>query len=188
MSTLLNQLENNEAVLLMYIANELPPADRQEIENLLKHDPQLRAQYESIFSAYKTSERLLDEADKTVPSRGAFVAARLFGDLVRQKQHTSETSSVDEKVEYRRRVSLWWYPVAAAAAVTFGMFLWWKNASETQNNPVTIVPIWYEAWQADTEERETLAIFDPPPQDPNTEWLVQELEAVRYLRTSDTFW
>lgn len=187
MSTLLNQLQNNEAVLLMYIANELPPTDREEIENLLKNDDQLRTQYESILLAYETSESLLEKADKTIRSRGSFAAARMFGDLIRQK-HAPEASSVDEKIEYHRRVSLWWYPVVAAAAVGFGMFLWWKNANDTPSNPVAIVPIWYEPWQADAEDQETLAIFEPPPQDPNTEWLRQEIEVVRYLRTSDTFW
>ncbi|GIW78009.1 MAG: hypothetical protein KatS3mg104_3072 [Phycisphaerae bacterium] len=187
MSTLLNQLQNNEAVLLMYIANELPPADRQEIEHLLKTDDQLKAQYQTILSAYETSERLLNEADKTAIPPKAFTAARTFGDLVRQRR-TSEAASVDEKIEYRRRWSLWWYPTAAAAVLAFGMFLWWKNASENPNNSITILPIWYERWQADAEDQETIAVFDTTAPDTNIEWLYEEIEAVRYLRTTDTFW
>ena len=39
MSNLLQQLENNEAILLMYLAGELPEPDRVEVEQMLVSNP-----------------------------------------------------------------------------------------------------------------------------------------------------
>jgi hypothetical protein len=48
MGNFLQQLENNEAVLLMYLADELPPEDRVEVEQLLARDGGLRAELERL--------------------------------------------------------------------------------------------------------------------------------------------
>ena len=41
MSELLHNLENNQAILLMYLADELPAEDRREIDQLLLVDASL---------------------------------------------------------------------------------------------------------------------------------------------------
>ena len=37
-NSLLHELPNNEAILLMYLANELPAQDREEVEHMLDRD------------------------------------------------------------------------------------------------------------------------------------------------------
>ena len=48
---MLEQLENNEFVLLMYLAGELPAEDRVEVEAMLSTDPILRAELDRLQSA-----------------------------------------------------------------------------------------------------------------------------------------
>ena len=52
MSSLLPQL-NNESLLLMYIADELPAEDRVEVEQMLTIDPGMRAQRHQWLTAKK---------------------------------------------------------------------------------------------------------------------------------------
>ena len=63
MPSLLQQLENNEAVLLMYLADELPTDDLAEVEQMLANDPGLRAELESLRAAHATVLDGLHELD-----------------------------------------------------------------------------------------------------------------------------
>ena len=47
MPTQLQHLENNEAVLLMYLAGELTDSDRAEVEQMLATDARLRAELDA---------------------------------------------------------------------------------------------------------------------------------------------
>ena len=62
MTSLLHQLENNEAILLMYLAEELPAEDRADVEQQLASDPALRAELEELRATHdgvtSTIERL----------------------------------------------------------------------------------------------------------------------------------
>lgn len=187
MSTLLTNLENNEAVLLMYLANELPAEDRAEVESLLQRDEHLRQQYDAIRAAYASLDAAIGKADADTHIGSGFSAARAFGDEIRSRAVAA--ASLDEKEEYHRRVAIWWYPVAAAAIVAFGMLLWWKNAEQVSETPIfTNVPYYYQGWQLDPEDQETLAIFDAPPVDPVSDELQDQLDTVTYLRSQEAFW
>ena len=48
MKSYLQHLENNEAILLMYLGNELPDQDRVEVEEMLASDARLRAELENL--------------------------------------------------------------------------------------------------------------------------------------------
>ena len=52
MNSLLHELQNNEAILLMYLANELPPQDREEVEHMLDRDANLRLELAKIQEGY----------------------------------------------------------------------------------------------------------------------------------------
>ena len=64
MSSLLQQLENNEAVLLMYLADELPAEDRAEVEQMLATDAGMRAALESLRDVTRRVDEGLAAADR----------------------------------------------------------------------------------------------------------------------------
>src|SRR5688572_19642100 len=83
MSTLLQHL-NNESILLMYLAGELPAEDRAEVEQMLAGDPRLRDELEQLRAAYEGVGSALAEADAAervvLPQS---TAARRVGQAVR---------------------------------------------------------------------------------------------------------
>ncbi len=55
MASFIQELENNEALLLMYFTDELPVDDRAEVEQMLASDAGMRAALAEIASAYSAS-------------------------------------------------------------------------------------------------------------------------------------
>jgi anti-sigma-K factor RskA len=187
MSTLLTNLENNEAVLLMYLANELPAEDRAEVESMLQRDEQLRDQFDRIRAAYASLDAAIGRADAGTHMGSGFSAARSFGDEIRRR--ATAHASVDEKEEYHRRISVWWYPVIAAAMVAFGMLLWWKTATQVAETPVVAnTPYYYQGGQLNAEDQEVLDLFATPFTEPLQDPLRSEIETVTFLRTNEAFW
>jgi hypothetical protein len=87
MSSILNELENDEAVLLMYLAEELSASDRAEVQQRLDSEPSLRASLTVLREAQITVNRALDSLDKSVALPTAVdVAARQIGRLMSQQQ------------------------------------------------------------------------------------------------------
>lgn len=129
MSELLHELENNEAVLLMYIAGELPEEARREVEQMLQTDVRLREMYEQLRGSWDATMSALEALDAAKPltaSREA--AARAVGRLVRQRHaRRLETVSV-ESVPSRREFSVRLMLLSAAAslsAAVVGYLAWW---------------------------------------------------------------
>jgi hypothetical protein len=85
MGSFLQQLENNEAVLLMYLADELPPEDRVEVEQLLARDGGLRAELERLRDMTDSLTLALSEADGVGIARPSSPAPA-HGDAVSSKQ------------------------------------------------------------------------------------------------------
>ncbi len=183
MSSFLTNLENNEAVLLMYLANELPAEDRAEVQEMLKIDEQLRRQYETLRDAYASLDSAFGRAEASLRVGSSFSAARSFGDAVRSRQKIA--ASVDDHHDAPRRLRWVMYPIAGAAAVAVGMLIWWQTASKHDNGmPGQNMPFVID-WQRDPADEAYLNIWNnaPPPQASLTE-VTQELEIVSYLRTN----
>ena len=62
MGSLLQQL-NNESLLLMYIADELPAEDRADVDQMLAGSPTMQAELEAIQAAYLGVTDSLRSAD-----------------------------------------------------------------------------------------------------------------------------
>ncbi|MEZ0265091.1 MAG: hypothetical protein ACAI43_10220, partial [Phycisphaerae bacterium] len=75
MKNLLEQLENNEAILLMYLAGELPTEDRAEVEQMLGRDAGLRATLDELRGLHTdvTSAMVRLDAAEPLPSRDSAV-------------------------------------------------------------------------------------------------------------------
>ncbi len=185
MSTFLTNLQNNEAVLLMYLANELPAEDRAEVEEMLTSDAQLRAMYESMRGAYDSLDSAFGRAEATLRIGSSFSAARSFGDTIRGRNKA--VASIDDHHETPRRFRWFIYPSAAAAVLGIGMLIWWQTATKQDNRD--IANSYYPDWQRerDPADQAYLAIWDATPPERVQIEVWQELQIVNYLRDNATW-
>lgn len=128
MSDLLHELENNEAILLMYIAGELPDEERREVEQMLDTDVRLREMYEGLRSSWDDVVVGLERVDASEPlgsSRDA--AARAVGRMVRQRYAARVAARpVAKPAAPRPTLKLWLaWSSSVAAALLVGFLVWW---------------------------------------------------------------
>ena len=128
MTSLLHNLENNEAILLMYLADELSADDRAEVEHMLGSDAGMRTEL----------ERLRALRDETVTAIGAVdagtrlpvnegVAVRRVMRMMRQWQLDHATAPPPEEPIRELRFPWWSYPMTTAAAVLIAFLVWWGH-------------------------------------------------------------
>src|SRR4051794_28774743 len=120
MSNLLGQLENNEAILLMYLAGELPEQDRAEVEQTLANDPALRGLLAELTALQADVDGTLAGCDGAaaalLPRREAAVRRVSRALVAAQAKPEPRSTAIDEPTSPRFRVAWWAYPIAAAAA------------------------------------------------------------------------
>lgn len=140
MSSLLQKLENNEAVLLMYLAGELPDADRIEVEQMLAADPALRMALGELTSLHDHLSASMAQAEvEAQPSRrdaAVRQVCRAISLLQQERDRIAPAASAPPPP--RRRMGYWAYPLAAAAVIAIGMMIYPRNpqnTSLTQSNP-----------------------------------------------------
>lgn len=138
MSSLLHQLENNESILLMYLADELPPEDRVEVEALLQVDEGLRAELERLDGERHMMESGLASLDATLrlptEERGVGRVGRMMRQWTADRMRPVEYAS-EETV---RRFPWWGYPIATAAAVALLLLIWWQALPPTGEAPLPL--------------------------------------------------
>jgi hypothetical protein len=145
MKSYLHQLENNEGILLMYLANELPPADRAEVDEMLASDPNLRTELEIL----RQTEELAFDAIKSLDAATRPVVPPILlqhrvGELMNRWVHRHGEPALSMPIAARqlpwRRMSL-----AAAASLMIGYYIWAvyhpnygsNNNNESANNTIT---------------------------------------------------
>jgi hypothetical protein len=136
MTSLLHQLENNEAILLMYVADELSAEDRADVEQQLATDGSLRAELERVRALQTSSFATLGDLDANTRlpvSEG--VAVRRATRMIRQWQVDHATATPPEEEKDELRFPWWSYPLTTAAAVMIAFLVWWGNRSETPPKP-----------------------------------------------------
>ncbi len=136
MSNLLQQLENNEAVLLMYIAGELPDADRAEVEEMLAADPALRASLEEMTSVHDHMTTMLSQADSALQLSRREAAVRQVSLAINQAKVDGlrTPAPAAQPARSRTRIPVWAYPVAAAALLVVGIMVF------NHKQPVSTTP------------------------------------------------
>lgn len=151
MRSLLQQLENNEAVLLMYVAGELPPDDRVEVEQLLANDGGLRAELARLRESHDALTLALGEADglaMPAVSEGARRSAAVRRVSRAISQHHAErqaaaareaAASASDRRFRRLRLPGWSYPFAAAAMLLIAWVAYWGISSGSSSRGKQVV-------------------------------------------------
>src|SRR3954452_24349124 len=104
MSTQLQQLENNEAILLMYLGGELPADDRAEVEQMLAADTKLRGELDALRATQEQLTGMFSRADAATPlPLPRPVAVRQVSRAIRQWQEDRAGAS---RAHPRRRIRL----------------------------------------------------------------------------------
>jgi hypothetical protein len=131
MKSFLHQLENNEAILLMYLAEELPPQDRQEVEQMLASDENLRRELSSLRATQQKCFDGLAKLDEfSRPALPDEVAIRQTSRLLR-RWHIERTLR-PPAASAPGRGNLRWRTFGGVAAAVFlaGGFAWWVNHTD----------------------------------------------------------
>ena len=123
MSGFVEEFDNDQALLLMYLAGELTAQDKALVERKLADDPSLReelTQLQSAHSAFMSAMQKLD-AHEALPVPES-VAIDRVGRIIRQ--WTTERLARPRRTVARPKFNLpgWVYPVAAAV-VAFIVFI-----------------------------------------------------------------
>jgi hypothetical protein len=142
----LEKLDNNEAVLLMYLAGELPVEDRAEIERMLAGDVSLRKQLAMLRLAQEATDCVFTAMDAVVPvdgraalSPGSMAEAAAIRRISRSmRSHLTRQIAQRPVAPAKRGLRFpWWaYPTAATAASVLAVLVWWANNSG--NSPLYI--------------------------------------------------
>src|SRR5258708_999678 len=122
---MLHELENNEAVLLMYVAGELPPDDRAEVEQLLASDAGLRAELEQLRDTHAQVKQVLESAQGPSISEETAVRQTLRAMLRFQLEQRDKPAAPADEMPRRLRLPNWTYPFAAAAMLIIAYVAWW---------------------------------------------------------------
>lgn len=143
MSSLLHQLENNEAVLMMYLAGELPAEDRAEVEQQLAVDAGLRHELELLRGAESFMTIAMSAADGvamppvTEAARQSAAVRRVSRAMVRFRLEAEHEVAAPEAQPPARTLRLpnWAYPFAAAAMIVITWVAYWGFSSPGSSGP-----------------------------------------------------
>ena len=129
MQSLLEKLENNEAVLMMYLADELPAEDRAEVDSQLQNDPQLRDELARLRQADQSLIRAV-ESVQSLPaeSRHHRIVQQVTLAMMQQQSRKDERarqSSDSAPARRSLRIPNWVYPIATAAMVLIAFIAYW---------------------------------------------------------------
>lgn len=158
MSQHLHNLENNEAILLMYLADELDAEDRAEVEQMLAADAQLRAQLNALSAAQRQVETALSQSDAHQPLFGMESERGRVVRAMRQWQLEKTVGLSRASVKPIRSIP-GWVKVSAALAASFAAFMiWWgKTAPSVDSGFPSYAETLFPGFNSEWAERREVA-------------------------------
>ncbi len=126
---MLESLENNEVILLMYLAGELPPVDRGEVAQMLAGDANLRRELDRLREMTGDFANRVAALDRAEPITSEAVIVRRLGRAMRRQLALQAEEARRNAKPARNRFALaWWaYPGIAAAAIFLAFLTWVIN-------------------------------------------------------------
>lgn len=154
MTSLLKQLDSDQAILLMYLADELPAGDRVQVDHRLAADPALRQMLEALRADQSAVHAMVNAGDRHTPLPvSAPVAVRNVMRSIRQWQVDQLRPEPAEAQAAKSLRYPWWiYPSVSAAALFLAFLVWWGNWGHERslsNNTAQSVP--YSPYTYDPE-------------------------------------
>jgi anti-sigma factor RsiW len=140
MKSVLKQLADNESILLMYLADELPPRDRQAVEQRLASDGELRRQLEALSELQEFCQKSIRALDAQSPADLTESATlRRAGRLLQQwallQRRPEETGPLTTRpIPWLR------YGLSAAAVMGLAYLVWWGNQPASAPQLTDVVP------------------------------------------------
>jgi anti-sigma factor RsiW len=131
MSDLLNSL-TDEALLLMYAADELPSSDRAEVDRRLIASSELRAQLDQLRHLNGAVMSAIDSLDRADGITTDLASSRRVAREIRRHQTELAVRPAQSAPNPRRNLAWLTYPAAAAAAIAFVLLgLWGVGAFDS---------------------------------------------------------
>jgi hypothetical protein len=163
----IEKLENNEQILLMYLAGELPTADHQEVEQMLRSDVALRRDMVGLQLAQQQVADGLERLDSlsSLPARPE-ILARKIGNQWRQSQARAIAARKTHSQAGQPRSWRWFYPTALAAGVAIVGMLWLSQQAEQSQREL-----------AHVREKETVPHLPAADSDADAQLLISSLAA-----------
>jgi anti-sigma factor RsiW len=115
---------DQEAILLLYLAAELPAADREEIERMLESDPNLRSELDQLRQVQEAAHAALRQSDAQT-GRSEPAAGRAAGEIERWAAHRASPRLAGASRARSWSIPRWAYPIAAAAVLAIAFVAWW---------------------------------------------------------------
>jgi anti-sigma factor RsiW len=166
MKNILSELPDDEAILIMYLADELPPADRQKVELRIASDSEFSAKLEEMSRLREfcqNSLRALDERESAGNLESAAMrrASRMLQQWALRQRRPGEASPM------MIRPTPWLrYGLSAAAMMGLVYLVWWSNRPMTPAD--RIVQLTPDMTQAPT---------DPLSPDVKLSMLIKQMDA-----------
>jgi anti-sigma factor RsiW len=122
MGTIGDQLQDNrEPTLLLYLLDELSPADRAEVKRLLEMDPSLQNDLDNLRLLHADVMGQLENLDTNAPLLTAADQStrKVMREMRKHQLELNSRTPVRLESSSVREMPRWIYPVAAAAAIVF---------------------------------------------------------------------
>jgi hypothetical protein len=138
MKTLLQHLEN-ESLLLMYMAGELPLSDRTELEAMLARDGGLRAQLAELRAAESSCFAGLAQLDVAEPLGSVEPSVRRVQRAIQQWQ-IDLLARPAQQARARRRIPVLAWSAGSAVAAVLVFCTWWGFRADTGPHSTLVPP------------------------------------------------
>jgi anti-sigma factor RsiW len=149
----------NESLLLLYMAGELPPEDRAELELLLARDGGLRIQLAALREAQSASYSAMAQLDAADNLRAVEPALRQVDRAILQWQvdRLSRPAKVGSGVS---RMPIWAWSGGSAIAALLVFCIWWGFHTDNSHLTVATQPF---TTQPDTNQSPDGGLADNAP-------------------------
>lgn len=157
---MIEKLDNNEQILLLHLAGELPPADQADVDRLLTADGGLRRSLAELQATQAYVEGELAALDQSPTSSVRFEAASRQA-VRAMRQRLAQPNAVATGPAAERPARSWWwlYPTATAAGVLIVAMLWLNRLT----GPTSLPAERPELSSGDSAGRSAVAIETPMP-------------------------
>jgi hypothetical protein len=138
----MEKLKDNQALLLMYLADELPASDKEQLKRKLAVDAALRAELAEIEQAQAACFEALARLDElSGPVIGADAAAGRVGRLMRQWTTGRLARPAVVMRNNQTRLPWWTYPIVSAACAVIALTIYWSLSRHDKNLSVGFGPV-----------------------------------------------